>query len=503
MIGQIFLVGLAIRDNDFHEIEEKPNTPSHFLMTPPPSKPEKKSLEPRAEILSKGALIADEVKIIEVSLKDADPFSNVEIILEKPVKITTMNRAEKFLRIQVEPSLSDLPPTKKIELEGLFNKFSFYRGRKYAEILFYGKGPLGEPIFSTLENGFSRISIPFRKKDIVFPLSCEEIIEDGLRLYRDRVATKAGWCDVFILRANPSLSSLNIFPVLANEGICQKEVLSSLGRRYQALAGVNGAYFTSRGDPIGTLIINRRLISSPIYNRSVFGLSCEKQPIFGNPNFSGSLSCGIFKIEIDGVNQPRGGNQLMIYTPEFARSTLTTVDGIELVVVRNRVIRIERYNALIPPDGIVVSAGSEKAATLAKVRLGDLISLDYHVSEPWDRIQHAVCGGPRLIWEGRIDINGHVEHFDNSIRFGRHPRTALAQTFNGDLLFLVADGRTKRSSGMQLTELAEYLKNLGARFAINMDGGGSSSIFVRGKILNHPSDGKERPISNAILISKN
>jgi exopolysaccharide biosynthesis protein len=150
----------------------------------------------------------------------------------------------------------------------------------------------------------------------------------------------------------------------------------------------------------------------------------------------------------------------------------------------------------------VVSASGVKAEALKHLRLGEKVELDYSVEKPWNLIKHAVCGGPRLVSDGKTDINGKEEKFSNSIVYGRHPRTAVAITFNGDLLFVVVDGRSKRSVGMKLEELASYLRKLGARHAINLDGGGSSSMIINGKTVNKPSDGGERRISNGILVTK-
>jgi hypothetical protein len=82
----------------------------------------------------------------------------------------------------------------------------------------------------------------------------------------------------------------------------------------------------------------------------------------------------------------------------------------------------------------------------------------------------------------------------------RHPRTAVAVTSGGALLFVTLDGRQASSVGMTLRELAEALIDLGAREAMNLDGGGSTTMVVRDAIRNSPSDGMERAVSDAILI---
>ncbi|HEU4752525.1 MAG TPA: phosphodiester glycosidase family protein, partial [Armatimonadota bacterium] len=82
----------------------------------------------------------------------------------------------------------------------------------------------------------------------------------------------------------------------------------------------------------------------------------------------------------------------------------------------------------------------------------------------------------------------------------RHPRTAVG--FNGRKLYLfVTDGRQPGYSiGMSLPEVAQVMKELGCTDALNMDGGGSSTLWVRGSVVNRPSDGKERAVANGLLV---
>ena len=84
----------------------------------------------------------------------------------------------------------------------------------------------------------------------------------------------------------------------------------------------------------------------------------------------------------------------------------------------------------------------------------------------------------------------------------RHPRTALVLTKKNHLLMIVVDGRNKGvASGMTLNELTYFCRCIGAYDALNLDGGGSSVIWTEKQgILNHPSDGRERTVSNSILV---
>ena len=69
---------------------------------------------------------------------------------------------------------------------------------------------------------------------------------------------------------------------------------------------------------------------------------------------------------------------------------------------------------------------------------------------------------------------------------------------DGTVLVLVVDGRSTDSKGLTLQELATYFLRLGARDAVNLDGGGSSEMVINGEIVNKPSDGRERPVSMAL-----
>jgi exopolysaccharide biosynthesis protein len=89
----------------------------------------------------------------------------------------------------------------------------------------------------------------------------------------------------------------------------------------------------------------------------------------------------------------------------------------------------------------------------------------------------------------------------------KHPRSCLCETKDKSILLVAIDGRSENAAGMNLEEAAEFLLALGCMDAINLDGGGSTTIWVRDGtstgILNHPSDKEgERPVSNCIVIKQ-
>ena len=72
----------------------------------------------------------------------------------------------------------------------------------------------------------------------------------------------------------------------------------------------------------------------------------------------------------------------------------------------------------------------------------------------------------------------------------------------GKIVFAVVDGRQEHSHGLTLTEFAELLVKFGVQNAINLDGGGSSALYVDGDVVNSPSDGTERAVGSALILQK-
>lgn len=113
-----------------------------------------------------------------------------------------------------------------------------------------------------------------------------------------------------------------------------------------------------------------------------------------------------------------------------------------------------------------------------------------------------VSGVPQLIKNGKIDITWEQEKASRSFVETRHPRTAVAKLKGGKFLMLTADGRTDESAGLDLYDLAKYMLELGAVDAMNLDGGGSTTMFLDGKVVNRPSDKDgERKVGDAILVT--
>jgi hypothetical protein len=123
-----------------------------------------------------------------------------------------------------------------------------------------------------------------------------------------------------------------------------------------------------------------------------------------------------------------------------------------------------------------------------------------------------VNGGPRLLRAGRRDITAAAEGFRHPddptfyLAFGvrRNPRTMAGITRHGHLLLVTADGHAPGYAvGLTFKEEARVMRALGARDAVNLDGGGSTTMAIRGRLLNRPSDATgERPVGDAITLER-
>jgi len=227
--------------------------------------------------------------------------------------------------------------------------------------------------------------------------------------------------------------------------------------------------------------------------------------------------------EFKGINVAPADGQLTIFTPQYDTSTGTGSTVSEVLVEMTtpflimptpnyvtgyvRQIRQNQGNTSIPFDHIVLSAlGTAETTLLGNVSLGDEI----HISQ---EIKHYMtdCSTSRtgIDWtKSYAGVSGNLVCVqDGVIQYGidetgeRHPRTAIG--FNSSYVFyLVVDGRQQNYSiGMTIDELAEFFKyTLDATWACNQDGGGSSTMVVNGTVMNSPSDGSPRSVSNGMLM---
>lgn len=295
------------------------------------------------------------------------------------------------------------------------------------------------------------------------------------------------------------------------------ETTSSLAARHGAPAAVNGGYFRTsgiyRGEPGGIMAMAGRVLSEP----------SRKRPGLAVANGGGRTRLAVvdmaFRAEVvagrgdarravDGVNRPRLENEVIVFTPEFHRTTLTGPAGTEAAIAGGRVLALHvgQGSAEIPAGGWVVSGhgGSAgwvrenlKKGTRVELRTESVLS-----PKPSFAPEFILGGGPRLLRGGRPAASSDPGIYNAGFADTRHPRTAVGLRSDGRILLVTVDGRQPGISvGMTIAELTALLAELGAAEAINMDGGGSTTVVASGRVVNSPSDPTgERPVGDALLV---
>ena len=219
------------------------------------------------------------------------------------------------------------------------------------------------------------------------------------------------------------------------------------------------------------------------------------------------------RISVDRINSPRGRSSAIVYTGGFDTSTRADPGGCEVIIADGRIAEITGVgNATIPENGFVYSVAKERNERVDDFRQGMLARLDLRFKlrlqagpSPrvrWSQMDFILGGTPILVSKGRAMTDFGEERVQDSFVTTRHPRTAVGIRQDGSWILLVVDGRQEQKSiGMTLHELATYLLSLGCVRALNLDGGGSSTLVVNGEIRNSPSDPTgPRPVSDAILL---
>ncbi len=269
-----------------------------------------------------------------------------------------------------------------------------------------------------------------------------------------------------------------------------KRTVSQFLKMYDGTAAINGSFFFADGTPVGTLIIKRQIISSPLYNRTSLIINSDGSAYIAPVKMRGYIKLkNGEKIDIAGINQPIKNN-IIIYTPDYQK---TGYDKNSInIVVENQVVKSISYSETsIPQNGFVISAPLSKKQFLeSKIKISDTVQWYFMTNPPLSNMMHIISGGPRLLYDGKSCITAKEENFKSDVAKSRANRTAVGIKKNGDVILLTVEKAT-------LKELARLLLKVGAYNAMNLDGGGSSSMVVK----NSRIFGGNRPVSNALVIN--
>jgi exopolysaccharide biosynthesis protein len=321
---------------------------------------------------------------------------------------------------------------------------------------------------------------------------------------------------VTVFLAAPSRIDL----ALALELLPGLETTSSMARRRGATVAVNGDYadLAQRGRPIHAYAQDGRLLQTPGILGNNHAVDDHETAVFmGRPNVqlvAEAARTGLL-LSVQQVNRGApAGDEVALFTPEGATleqppveatSARLRADGPATVradgwAETSYTVEVVGQLGGPVPDGTVVlstPATGAHAPDLAALEPDDQVTVAWSFAA-WPGILDTSGGNPTLVRNGRV-LSGNV---DGTTPFHRrNPRTAVGATADERLLLVTVDGRQPgHSVGMSLRELAELFVTLGARTAINLDGGGSTTMVIDGTIINRVSDPQERRVASALLV---
>ena len=292
---------------------------------------------------------------------------------------------------------------------------------------------------------------------------------------------------------------LVIEPTIASGTLASKSKISNIANRENAIVAINGGYFKPQtGVPLGTLMINKKVYTGPIYDRVAMGIF-DNGFDMARVQLRAQVETNKGGLKIDNLNQPRMlSTHTIVYTSDWGEySPPCPKYGVQIVVENGKATRMSYGSNRIPKDGFVI-VGAEK--NLNSIKDAKRFKLNVKINPEWKDVNHIISGGPYLIKNGDIYVDMTAQKL-GSIG-GRNPRTAIGYTRDNHLIMLTADGREGSSIGLTLVELANLMKELGCVNAMNLDGGGSTVMFVKGQVVNKPAVQGGIPLSHTLTVRK-
>ena len=295
-------------------------------------------------------------------------------------------------------------------------------------------------------------------------------------------------------------SNYEVKPATASPySLHNKSTVRSIAGRTNSIVAVNGGYFKPQtGVPLGTLMIDGKIYTGPVYDRVALGIFEDRYEI-GRVRFEGSITGNNQTIKIDNINQPRMlSSYVLAYTRDWGKyAPVSPRYGVQLQIRGNKITAASANPLFIPEDGYVLVGPK---SVLGKLFGAEEIEMRIGTNPQWNDVKHIISGGPYLVKNGNVFVDIKEEKL--LAIGGRNPRTAIGYTSDNNLIIVTADGREGSSVGMTLWELGSLMKSLGCVNAINLDGGGSTVMYVNGQIVNQPPQTGGIALSNALVVAK-
>lgn len=336
-----------------------------------------------------------------------------------------------------------------------------------------------------------------------------EFVAPGVVRGEYRLWTSIGPLHISVVGVDPHETTVRIGAALAGDHIVSHgETISAMAARTGAVAGINADYFDigATNQPLNIVVQNGRLERTPSARATV--TIADRSLRFGGYRFSGAVEAPSGRLPIDGVNtwSPHGG--VSVFTPQYGGALPASATAALLAPASSPAP--DGLSGSYTATSVAPASGAPAATELAfngpsAVQAGDHVTITMQTDPPLDPGATVLGGGPLLVAGGQPANDADAPAPEETNR--RFPVAGIATRADGTLLLIAVDGRLPESSvGLTRPELGALMLGLGATDGMATDSGGSATLVARvlgeaaPRVLNAPSDGKERPVADGLFI---
>ncbi len=337
-------------------------------------------------------------------------------------------------------------------------------------------------------------------------------IAGGITLTNLKRLDSAGWQNINIVEADLDNEYVKANMLTSAQGLNTLETVKTLAEENKTSVAVNGDFFAwnssdkSKGSALGTIMQDGKLMSSSSETEGMFTFIIDEF----NKIFCENIKTDITlkapngnELKIKHLNKYDSLAQPVIYTSAFGGVTGGSYNNILEVVIIDDVVtelRTEQVGVEIPQNGYVIRHLPEFDPFLIEnLAVGDKVEISFNANFDLSTFKTMTGGGTMLVTQGQpAKITHNVS--------GANPRTVIACDKTRTKLYLITvDGRQSNAKGYSLSQLADFLIEIGIYDAMNLDGGGSTTLIANQKgeqvLINMPSDNSLRKVASAIGVT--
>lgn len=351
--------------------------------------------------------------------------------------------------------------------------------------------------------------------EVKYMYTTEKALDKGMTYTKyEMFMSDRRWVNAYTVKAEMADKHLSLEVLNDSRGISYLATTSSIAKENNTSVAINADFFawgqtSGRGTPVGTVFFDKTMISSPsatdgMYsiiedgNGSIFADLIDYSLTITAPNGESLSLAG--KNKLSDLSVP------MIYDGSYDEYSLGSTETQYEAVVKDgklKEIRFMSEPVKFEDDMYVICGLSDwDTFVIDNFKPGDKVVLKEESNIDFGKIKLAAGAGAKLVSDGKV-----LNSFSHNVT-GTNPRTAFGIDKDKKTVYLaVIDGRSGESGGMSMSELASFMKSIGAHNAVNLDGGGSSSLVMKDKttntqsLINTPSGGSERKISSVLALS--